>query len=77
MFKTYKYRIYPNENQKMQLQQYFGISRLIYNLGLETKTSAYISNKKTISKYDLINQLPELKKEFDYIKECTSQILQH
>ena len=77
MLKGYKYRIFPTETQKDQLQRYFGVNRLVFNLGLETKTVAYASNKKSISKYDLIKQLPELKKEFDYIKECPSQILQH
>ena len=77
MLKAYKYRIFPNETQKGQLQRFFGVSRLVYNFGLETKTTAYASNKKSISKYDLIKQLPELKKEFDFIKECPSQVLQH
>lgn len=77
MFKGYKYRIFPTDDQKNQLQRYFGVSRLVYNLGLETKTVAFASNKKTISKYDLIKQLPELREKFDYIKECPSQVLQH
>jgi len=76
MLKAYKYRIFPSEEQKDQLQRYFGVVRLVYNLGLETKTVAYASNKKSISKYDLIKQLPELKEEFDFIKECPSQSLQ-
>lgn len=76
MLKGYKYRIFPTDDQKDQLQRYFGVSRLVYNLGLETKTVAYASNKKSISKYDLIKQLPELRNEFDYIKECPSQVLQ-
>ncbi len=77
MLKAYKYRIYPTDTQKNQLQRYFGVTRLVYNLGLETKTVAYASNKKSISKYDLINQLPDLRTEYDYIKECPSQVLQH
>lgn len=77
MLKGHKYRIFPTEYQKDQLQRYFGVSRLVYNLGLETKTVAYASNKKSISKYDLIKQLPELRNELDYIKECPSQVLQH
>jgi putative transposase len=76
MLKAYKYRIFPTDEQKDQLQRYFGVSRLVYNLGLETKTEAYATRKKSISKYDLIRQLPELKKEFDFIKECPSQSLQ-
>ena len=77
MLKGYKYRIYPNDKQKVMLQQYFGVNRLVYNLGLETKNTIYTSTKKSISKYNLINQLPDLRKEYDYIKECPSQVLQH
>lgn len=76
MMKAFKYRVFPTELQKDQLQRYFGVSRLVYNLGLETKTEAYAQRKKSISKYDLIKQLPDLKKEFDFIKECPSQSLQ-
>lgn len=76
MLKGYKYRIFPTETQKDQLQRCFGVSRLVYNLGLETKIVAYAQRKKSISKYDLIKQLPELKKEFGFIKECPSQSLQ-
>lgn len=77
MLKSYKYRIFPDNIQKEQLARFFGVVRLVYNLGLETKTNAYITHKKTISKYDLIKQLPALKKEFNYIAECPSQSLQH
>ena len=49
MLKGYKYRIFPTDDQKDQLQRYFGVNRLVYNLGLETKTVAYASNKKSIS----------------------------
>lgn len=76
MLKAYKYRIFPTDDQKDQLQRYFGVSRLVYNLGLETRAVTYDSNKKSVSKYDLIYQLPELRSEFDYIKECPSQVLQ-
>ena len=49
MLKGYKYRIFPTDDQKDQLQRCFGVNRLVYNLGLETKTVAYASNKKSIS----------------------------
>lgn len=76
MFRGYKYRMFPTDEQKAQLQRFFGVNRLVYNLGLEAKTSAYSSNRISISKYDLIKQLPDLRKEVDYIKECPSQVLQ-
>ena len=36
MLKTYKYRIYPTQEQKEQMQKIFGQVRFVYNLGLET-----------------------------------------
>jgi len=77
MLRAYKYRIFPDNTQKEQLARFFGVVRLVYNLGLETKTQAYATHKKSISQYDLINQLPDLKKEYDWIAECPSQSLQH
>lgn len=77
MFKSYKYRIFPNDIQKEQLWRYFGVLRVVYNLGLEAKTMAYAIGKKSISKYELMKQLPELKKEYTWIAECPAQSLQH
>jgi len=37
MLKAYKYRIYPNQDQKELLSRIFGQVRFVYNLGLETK----------------------------------------
>jgi len=76
MLKSYKYRIYPSDEQKEQLQCFFGVARLVYNLGLETKSNAYDSKQVNLSNYDLIKQLPELRKEYDFIKDCPSQVLQ-
>lgn len=76
LLKAFKYRIYPTENQQGLLTQFFGVIRLVYNLGLETKTNAYNTHKKNISKYDLINQLPELRNEYSFIKKCPAQSLQ-
>jgi len=77
MLKAYKYRIFPDDTQKEQLARFFGVVRVVYNLGLETKTQAYATHRKSISQYDLIKQLPDLKKEYDWMAECPSQTLQH
>lgn len=76
MFKAFKYRIYPTEPQKELIAKHIGSSRFVYNLALETKNSAYISNKHNYSPFDLIKQLPELKKECTWLKEVNSQTLQ-
>jgi putative transposase len=76
MFRAYKYRIYPTDSQKELINKHIGSCRFIYNLALETKTTAYLGSKHNFSAFDLINQLPDLKKECHWLKEVNSQSLQ-
>lgn len=76
MFRAYKYRIYPSEAQKELIAKHIGACRFVYNLALETKNTAYIGSKHNFSPFDLIKQLPELKKECEWLKEVNSQSLQ-
>lgn len=76
MLRAYKYRLYPKVAQADLLNKHFGACRFIYNLALETKNYAYESHRKNISSFDLMNQLPELKKDCVWLKEVDSQALQ-
>jgi len=76
MFRAYKYRISPTKSQKELITKHIGSSRFVYNLALETKTTAYLGSKHNFSPFDLIKQLPELKKECEWLKEVNSQSLQ-
>lgn len=76
MYKAFKYRIFPTEPQKELIAKHIGHSRFVFNLALETKNAAYISAKHNYSAFDLVKQLPELKKELPWLKEVNSQSLQ-
>lgn len=76
MYKAFKYRLYPTEAQKELIAKHIGSSRFVYNLALETKNTAYIGSKHNYSAFDLVKQLPELKKELPWLKEVNSQSLQ-
>ena len=76
MLKAFKYRIYPNKSQAELINKHIGSARFIYNLALETKKTIYDDYKVSLSGFDLINQLPELKKDYDWLKEITAQSLQ-
>lgn len=76
MLKGYKYCILPSEEQKTLITQIFGCCRLVYNLGLEEKIMVWKQRQKNVSGFDLINQLPELKKEYEWLKDVPSQSLQ-
>jgi putative transposase len=76
--KTYKYRLYPNKAQRELLEKYFGACRWVYNWGLERKSEEFKKEKKNLSVYDLMNDLPNLKKqkEFEWLNEPPAQCLQ-
>lgn len=76
MLKGLKYRLYPTNSQKELIAKHIGSSRFVFNLALETKNAAYIGNKHNYSAFDLVKQLPELKKELPWLKEVNSQSLQ-
>lgn len=76
MLKAYKYRLSPNKTQAELINKHIGSARFVYNLALETKQAAYISNRFNMSCFDLVKQLPDLKKECDWLKEVNSQTLQ-
>jgi len=76
MFRAYKYRIYPDDSQKVLLEKHFGAVRFIFNIGLEVKQMAYAGNKINLSCFDLSNQLTELKNDCTWLREVNSQSLQ-
>lgn len=71
-----KYRIYPNKQQQTFLDSHFNAVRIIYNLALETKNTAYYDYGVKLNKNDLSGQLTDLKKEITWLKGINSQSLQ-
>ena len=45
MFKTYKYRLYPNKEQDVYFTKTFGCTRFIYNQMLDDIIKTYQKNK--------------------------------
>lgn len=76
MYRGYEYRIYPNKKQQELLAKTFGCTRYIYNWGLHKCIEEYQQNKKCINSFTLCKYLPELKKEFPWLKEVDSTALQ-
>jgi putative transposase len=78
MLKSYKYKLNPNEDQKVLLNKHFGSIRFIYNHFLNERKREYDTNKQTINYYDNAKSLTELKKQEDYswLNEINSQSLQ-
>jgi len=76
VIKTYKYRLKLSKEQEETIDRYINTSRAVYNLALETKIYAYKSRKVSLSKFDLMKQLTDCKKEFKWMKEVPANTLQ-
>lgn len=70
MLKAYKYRIYPNLEQKEYLAKTFGCTRFIYNKMLADKIEYYKETGKMLK-----NTPAQYKKEFEWLKEIDSLAL--
>lgn len=76
MLRAMKLELKPNRKQRTLINKTCGCTRFIYNLMLDKKIKLYEATKQSISSYDLIKELPGLKKEKEFLKEVPSQTLQ-
>lgn len=78
MFKAYKFRLYPNEEQKQFINQNIGNARFIYNHCLAMKKDLWKNEQKTISIKELSKHITDLKKyqEYEWLKLSDSIALQ-
>ncbi len=75
MLKAYKYRLYPNREQKEYFAKTFGCSRLIYNLMLADRIKSYDENKDLDIKKVKYPTPAQYKKEYEFLKEVDSLAL--
>ena len=75
MLKAYKYRIYPNNEQREYFTKTFGCSRLIYNLMLADRIKSYEENKDLDIKKVKYPTPAQYKKKYEFLKEVDSLAL--
>ena len=69
-YKGYRYRIYPNTEQKEQFAKTFGCCRFVYNRLLALQQERYAKGEKHLSKIDANNYCVRvLKNEFPWLRE--------
>lgn len=68
--RAYKFRLYPNEDQKTTFAKTFGCCRFIYNRMLEDKIKYYQETKERLN-----NTPAQYKLEFEWLKEVDSLAL--
>ena len=68
--RAYKFRLYPNEEQKIMFAKTFGCVRFVYNRMLEDKIKHYQETKEKLN-----NTPAQYKPEFEWLKEVDSLAL--
>lgn len=70
MLRAYKFRIYPNNVQKEQINKTFGCVRFVYNNILSYRKEIYEKENKSLSKLDCNNYCNQvLKGKYVWLKE--------
>ena len=66
MYKSYQFRLYPNDKQIIMIQKTFGCTRFVYNHYLEKR------KKEHLTCFDTIKDFPNLYSEYPFLKEVDS-----
>lgn len=70
MLKAYKFRIYPNKQQEIQIRKTFGCCRFVYNKTLAYRKDKYETSKEPMNKFACNNYVNQtLKKEHEWLRE--------
>ena len=70
MLRAYKFRLYPDTEQKIYFAKVFGCTRLVYNLMLSDKIKAYKETGKNVTFTPAM-----YKKDYPFLKEVDSLAL--
>ena len=78
VYRTYKFRMYPNSEQRQVLARYFGSVRFIYNHYLAERKRQYEETGRSDNYAKQAKDLVSLKRTegFDWLREINSQTLQ-
>lgn len=74
--KSFKFRIYPNSEQEIQIMKTLGSCRYIYNYYLDKRITVYKEEGKTFNYYDCAKDLTLLKHSLEWLKEVDATALQ-
>jgi len=76
--RTYRFRLYPNREQRQVLARTFGCSRFVYNWALRRRSDEYHTAGKSLSFAQLSRDLTALKKdeETEWLGEVSAVTLQ-
>lgn len=74
--KTYSLSIYPNNKQEQLLARFFGVSRYLYNKGLNLKIETYKAEKKTLTYGELAKFLTAWRSSKEWLWDVACSVEQ-
>lgn len=72
---SYTRKLILNKTQKIRIDNWIGVCRLVYNMGLEIRISAWRNKHQSVSKADLSKQLTTIK-DIDWVADVPAMSLQ-
>ena len=76
MYKSFRYKAKISKTTEKTCFRWLDLCRTLYNAALEQKMTNYKQFGKSMTTFDQIKQLPEMKREFTEFKEIDSGCLQ-
>jgi len=76
MLTATRIRLYPSNDQAMILSRQFGCARWAWNNALAESQHMYRETGKGLSYAGMALRLPAMKREFEWLRDCDSQVLQ-
>ena len=78
IYRGYKYRFYPTQEQQVLLAKSFGCARFVYNRFLALRKQAYQDHKINVScaEASFLLTLDKRKEELSFLKEVPAVVLQ-
>lgn len=73
---SYKFRLYPNNEQQTLIQKTFGCARFVYNHFLAQRIAEYKATSKAPTRFQQSKSLTSLKDELLWLKEVDARALQ-
>ena len=76
MRRNFKYRVYPTKAQAEKFETTLGLCCELYNAALQERIEAYKLQRISLSVYDQIKELPDVKSERGDLRKIYAQVLQ-
>jgi len=74
--RTYKYRLYPDREQRRRLRKTLVLCKNLYNVALDQRRTSWASDRQKVSYRDQANELKDVKSKHPEYRLVHSQVLQ-